>query len=276
MYDNENSLILRISEEYINLSRVFSIEIREALSVLELAASEIAHGHSRESTIEAGETNAMASRARFRLRRLSDRAEAIALSREPLPAVSMSTFDLTQLIRDTVSIVSGFLDIRTQGSRTEFVIRAVDRSLLFTGSLRAVRGMLLHLIENALIYSPNSGSIGISVRRDRDNAEIRVLSGAPLDLDREFWSRYEQNRDSRHGSGLGLPYITSIAKRHGGMVSVVTDSDTAEFIVRLPIITNDRPPAEHAKTDEGDAVRDALVELSDLLPASLYKDKYLD
>lgn len=109
------------------------------------------------------------------------------------------------------------------------------------GRPEQVARIVANLIENALRYTPAHGSIDVSWYADRRNAVVEVADTgvgiAPENVARvfdRFW-RVEGARPGE-GSGLGLAIARSLARGHGGDVTVRSRLGVGStFTVRLPI-----------------------------------------
>ena len=109
--------------------------------------------------------------------------------------------------------------------------------------------VVLNLTSNAIQFSPNGGTVSVSVARKENAAELKVSdSGIGIgeqDLPHIFdrFYRADKSRSRSDGrSGLGLSICQSIVKAHGGSISVcsVPGSGSA-FTVLLPDAVE--PPA---------------------------------
>src|SRR4029077_2902636 len=82
-----------------------------------------------------------------------------------------------------------------------------------------------NLVDNALRFTPDGGSIRIAIRDLRSSAEISVSdtgSGiAPEHLPHVFHRFYRADPSrSSAGTGLGLALVKSIVDLHGGSASI--------------------------------------------------------
>jgi signal transduction histidine kinase len=100
-----------------------------------------------------------------------------------------------------------------------------------SGDDRALRRLLLILLDNALKYSKSGGEVqvhlGLCQRGDRRTAVLEVTDSgigiAPEDLPRIFERFFRASKDrSRRvdGVGLGLSIAQSIAQQHGGEIQI--------------------------------------------------------
>jgi signal transduction histidine kinase len=102
---------------------------------------------------------------------------------------------------------------------------------------------LYNLVENALKYTPDSGTVTIGLQCTADTLTFAIQDtgiGIPKsDLPRLFEKFYRgTNREAlaKRGTGLGLAIVKSIAERHGGKVWV--DSELGEgsiFYLLVPL-----------------------------------------
>ena len=106
-----------------------------------------------------------------------------------------------------------------------------------------LRRVFINLLENALRYTPATGSITITVRNESAAAVISVAdtgSGiAPEHLPRLFdrFYRADAGRDrDRGGTGLGLSLVQMLTGAHGGTVSVASEPGRGTTVrVTLPL-----------------------------------------
>ncbi|MDR0916917.1 MAG: hypothetical protein LBN02_06985 [Oscillospiraceae bacterium] len=260
------------------LARTFSAQIRDMVSILMAASSYILPIIENLGEERAGEYAAITSRTLYRLRRLSDHAEAVAIAGDTPSPLRLSTFDLSYVVRETVETSRELL----KKSENEMKLDAPQGELLFYGETREIRRMLLAMIGNAVRHGKSEGdnappNIVISLRREDDHAELRVVSaGANANLDTGIWARYrEPELYGDRGAGLGLPLIASVARRHGGTASILTDGESTALAVRLPIRESPSNTVSGNFAEYG-GTQDVLTELSDVLPAEMFAQKYLD
>lgn len=107
---------------------------------------------------------------------------------------------------------------------------------------RFALGLLIrNLLDNALKFTP-VGSVGIRAFQQGDNAYLSVWdsgTGIPTEALPHLFERFYQ-ADVRHrqsGSGLGLALAQSIARWHGGQLTVTNRAaGGAEFTLKLPTL----------------------------------------
>lgn len=112
--------------------------------------------------------------------------------------------------------------------------------------------LLRNLIENALLYGQRGMQIDVSLRGGPARAELRVAdSGAPIDAAqraRLFDRFYRPSGSGGSGSGLGLAIVRSIARLHGGEVSLLAGEGGGNcFVVKLAL----SPPSLAEREPDG-------------------------
>lgn len=118
---------------------------------------------------------------------------------------------------------------------------SIQPGVVLTGSEPKLRRLCGVLLDNALKYVNRQGTVEICLRTENGNAILRVHNtGSHIpaeELPHLFERFYRVDRArSAGGYGLGLSIAQSIAKAHGGKITV---SSTAEagtaFVVTLPL-----------------------------------------
>jgi signal transduction histidine kinase len=112
--------------------------------------------------------------------------------------------------------------------------------------------LLLILLENAIKYTPDGGSIRVSLDCDPEWAEIRVqdsgigISAEHLEQVFERFYRVDKGRPrgtDPGGTGLGLPIAKWIVAQHGGEIRLESEVDVGTLaIVRLQIAHDHQSP----------------------------------
>jgi two-component system heavy metal sensor histidine kinase CusS len=95
---------------------------------------------------------------------------------------------------------------------------------------------LSNLIENALRFTPNGGTIAVTVATRNDGTDVSVRDTGcgiePGDLPRVFDRFYRADASrSSHGAGLGLALVKSIVDLHGGSVEIESASGRGTTVV---------------------------------------------
>jgi signal transduction histidine kinase len=200
-----------------------------------LAAAETLPDAIREDPVQA---QRFAGNLAKEARRLSDLIQDLLdLARLDQAAKQQETASLTDLVRRAIDEASG---------------RAADKSLSLESSIAdgvAVAGrtsdlelLARNLLDNAIRYTPEGGSIAVHLSRQNGHALLSVKDTGPgipsKDLPRIFERFYRVDRARARdtgGTGLGLSIVRHIAESHGG--TVTADSELGRgstFTVLLP------------------------------------------
>lgn len=212
----------------------------------------------------AGDARAIIRRQVRRLARLTDdlldagrlMVGKIVLEHQPV--------DLAAAVRHTVASLkqSGALD----GHDPLLALAPV----WVAGDAVRLEQLVGNLLGNAAKYTPASGAIQVTLRREGNEALLSVRDtgiGIESELLPAVFELFVQGRRSldraQGGLGIGLTLVRRIAELHGGRVQAFSDGEArgSEFLVHLPAI---EPPAEASALDPGRApgasLRIALVE----------------
>ncbi|MDJ0927108.1 MAG: ATP-binding protein [Gammaproteobacteria bacterium] len=112
-----------------------------------------------------------------------------------------------------------------------------DADLVIGANREALTGAILNLASNALHHAGVEAIVVITARRRGNTLELRVSDNGP-GVPREFQDKiFEPFFTSRaDGTGLGLAVVRSVARAHGGDVTLdSTKRDGASFVIRLPL-----------------------------------------
>lgn len=162
--------------------------------------------------------------------------------------------DLRSLIERTLSMIKPLAD--KKGHR--LASRIDDGLPPIAGDEGRLAQVLTNLLDNAVKYTPEQGTITVTAQRAPDQTvELTVTDtglGIPeQDRPRVFERFYRVDKGrSRElgGTGLGLAIVKHIVEGHGGQVWVEAQAPQgSRFIVRLPISRQAKGPA-HTKDDK--------------------------
>jgi two-component system phosphate regulon sensor histidine kinase PhoR len=163
--------------------------------------------------------------------------DLLDLSRLEKDKPELAPVRLDQLVRDEV-----------ERMRKEAEIRSIDVDL----ATEVVTAMVNHrdvaiavrnVLDNAVRYTSEGGSIRVDVARDDDTATVSVTDtgeGIPTrDIDRVFerFYRVDSARSrATGGTGLGLSIVRHVAESHGGSVAVESELGVGStFTMRVPV-----------------------------------------
>lgn len=115
--------------------------------------------------------------------------------------------------------------------------------VLIQGNEELLRRMVVNLVDNAIRYTPDGGSVSVKLRSEATRARLVVADtgiGIPRESLERVFDRFYRVQDSRMrsngGSGLGLSIVKLAAESHQGSVEVESEPDRGStFAVSLPL-----------------------------------------
>jgi signal transduction histidine kinase len=197
--------------------------------------------------------------------------------RRSLQIMHRSVRKLTRIVRDLFLLAradSGAYPLQRQrfyldemlgesvdGFRTLAAERGIElqrvwpADLLMAGDEDLVQRMIGNLVENAIKYTPEGGTVAVSAAAHDSTYRLEVRDsgpGIPPELRDRLFQRFFRGggagRDS--GAGLGLPIARWIAEAHGGKIWIEGGST---FVVEMPRVSAGGSAAAHPGAGGGRA-----------------------
>jgi signal transduction histidine kinase len=144
-------------------------------------------------------------------------------------------------LMETVNEVYRQFEARAALKGQVLSVDAIDEAWV-TGDLSLLRRMIAILLENAIKYTPELGSIMVSLTSDDGDIELKVSDtgiGIPADSLPKIFDRFyrvDEARSQNDGSsGLGLAIAKWVVEAHGAKISVdSTPRKGSTFTVSVP------------------------------------------
>jgi signal transduction histidine kinase/ActR/RegA family two-component response regulator len=149
--------------------------------------------------------------------------------------------ELADVVRSAVDVVKPAVDAK----RIQLTVDVDPAIGSMYGDGARLQQVAWNLLSNAVKFTPESGTIGVQLRRAGTLVEFVVIDNGEGIADDFLPSVFEPFRQAdgsmtrRHGGlGLGLSIVRHIAEAHGGSVSVASrgKGHGATFTVRLPAV----------------------------------------
>jgi signal transduction histidine kinase len=177
----------------------------------------------------------------------AERLEMLAEALLDVSRIQAGQLALRREPQDLVALVTRIVAQRKRLAESHtFMVRAPAAPLVASIDARRIEQVLIHLITNAIKYSPGGGQIDIAIRlhTKRHEAIISVrdhgVGIAPEQRERLF-TRYggHENAAGVAGTGLSLYLCRQFIERHGGQVGMRSGHDKgATFYFTLPLEQN--------------------------------------
>jgi len=162
--------------------------------------------------------------------------------------VELVPTDLRDVVSEVVTNVRQAADLN--GHR--FVLHLPEEPLAAAADREKLGQILTNLLDNAVKFSPNGGTVTVEARRRAGRVEVRIVDegqGIPEDERERIFSKFHRSDSSprgQSGAGLGLYIARGLVRAMGGRIWVDSaEGGGSSFAFELPL-------AEAvAATDEG-------------------------
>jgi signal transduction histidine kinase len=135
--------------------------------------------------------------------------------------IAKTDFDAVQLMHDVADDFEA--DAADRGIR--LTVEA-DSTLAVHGDQRRVGQALSNLVNNALKFTEQGGSVTLRLRADALHVTFEVVDTgrgiAPQEIDRVFDRAWQSDETAHLGSGMGLYIAKGIVQAHAGEINVVS------------------------------------------------------
>lgn len=226
-----NQMLERIEGLVASISRVsdnIAHELRTPLTRLRAELEELA-GEDDPETIRARSGAALDEAGR-----LQSMFEALLrIARlESGPALPKERVDLSALLEDAAELYAPAAEEKGQ-------IMSLDIApgLNVEGDPDLIFQMVSNLLDNAVKYAPNGGSLRLSAVRELGGVTVSVTDDGPgvpaTDRERVFERFYRRSNDP-NGFGLGLSLVAAAAERHGAKITLTDAEPGLRVTVRFP------------------------------------------
>jgi signal transduction histidine kinase/CheY-like chemotaxis protein len=215
---------------------VLGHELRTPLAALGAAAHVLRNAPSGDSALRAA---AVVQRQVEHMTRLVE--DLLDLSRVSRGKVSLSRRPLNL----APAVEKSIHELRLAGRLERHQVRLELAEVWAQADEARIQQILSNLVGNAVKYTPEGGSIAVSLRRDKDAAVLRVrddgvgmspeLAARVFDL---FVQGEEPGKPRAAGLGIGLALVRQLAELHGGKAFAASAGlrQGSTFTVSLPAI----------------------------------------
>ncbi|OFW73203.1 MAG: hypothetical protein A2Y55_12820 [Actinobacteria bacterium RBG_16_68_12] len=155
------------------------------------------------------------------------------------------TCDVVEVVRGAVESIRGSLP-------SAWSLEFEQPKIHSVGDAPTIRRIVTCLVDNAITYSPEGGSITVRLEADETSAKLSVEDegiGIPPEELEQVFEKFFRGEGARaagaDGGGLGLYICRELAERLNGRLEVVADPERgATLFVELPLAAASPPPGD--------------------------------
>ena len=157
--------------------------------------------------------------------------------------LTLAPLDLAEPVRDAIQEGKPL----AKGRRLDFECSVLPSPLIVCGHHDLLRRAVFILIDNAVKYTPEGGTIRVLLSRSNSSASLTVQdNGIGIRADQlshvfdRFWRADPVRSRSQGGVGLGLAIAQTIVARHNGTLAVTSEPGKGSaFSIVLPVSDHD-------------------------------------
>lgn len=230
-----NLMLDRLSESFAT-QRQFSgnaaHELRTPLAIMQTKLELFAAEHKNME----GDTAELVRSQAEQLDRLSKLVHTLLEMSNLSSAPRSDRIELAPLVEEIIT------DLTPLASQNDITMEQDCDNVVITGSDALIYRLVFNLIENAVKYNRQGGSVSVSVHKENSDVVVRVSDtgcGIPEEYRESIFQpffRVDKSRSRQMGGvGLGLALVHEIAVLHGGSVRAEPGNKVGTvFIVTLP------------------------------------------
>lgn len=249
-------------------------ELREPLASIMITADQLFPGED-DRTPDTDDRIARINRGLFQMLRLisnmSDAGRYAAAS-----SISMEVRNISAFLDEVFSKAAAL----TEHSGITLEYTGIDQLIYGLVNPELLERAVLNILSNSLKFTPKGGHIQANLLRRGSKLYLSIQDngiGIADSTKTNLFSRHTRElgvEDGRFGIGLGFVMVRSAAQHHGGTVLVDHPQDTGTRVTMTLVIrpgATDQVRSPLLKVDYAGERDHGLLELSDVLPADLYK-----
>lgn len=208
-------------------------ELRTPLAALKLQATSLERAGSDEArAVAVGRLTAGIERATRLVEQLLILARQEASAANDATGAKTQPVDLAELARRTLADLAS----AAQARRIDVGLVRADSAAL-AGQPDALAILMRNLVDNAIKYTPEGGTVDVTVVAEADAIVLAVEDSgpgiAPDERERVFDRFYRIAGSEAGGSGLGMAIVKAIAERHGATLTLGTSARLGGLQVSL-------------------------------------------
>lgn len=193
-----------------------------------------------------------------------------------MPGSSMEIRNIPAIFEELFEKIAAY----AAQAKITVTFRGIDEMVFGLADAQQLQRAVENLVANAIKFTPAGGTVDAKLTRNGNMLYLTIRDsgdGLSESVRQNFYDRFLRPpalEDSRNGIGLGMMLVRSIATAHGGTLLVQPDKERGTKLTMTIAIRQDSESAVRSPIMQIDYTggRDhTLVELSETLPAELYK-----
>jgi len=226
-------------------------ELKTPIATVNVAIEALRNFNAIEDPVRAKEYLDISASELQRLSLLVDNVLRLSMFENKAIELKKEKFDLYELATQIVSTMK----LRFDKAQAGVTIEKKGEWFIIDADKLHISSMLYNLLDNALKYSNNEPQIKVEVFSHKDFIELCVSDNgigiAPEYRQKIFEKFFRVPSESHHntkGYGLGLSYVSHIAKQHAGFIEVKSElAKGSTFSVKLPYEEADVIQYDHGR-----------------------------
>ena len=225
-----NRLLLRLEETFATQRQFSANAAHELRTPLAVMSTKFEVFEKNKNPDEADYKEAI-NMARTQTDRLSHVIDILLEMTELQSAPKSDSISLSEISEEVIC------DLVAVADKKNISLIQEDGEARLTGSDTLVYRAIYNLIENAIKYNKEGGTVSVAIAEDESFAKV-IITDTGSGIAKEDWDkifepffRVDKSRSrSMGGAGLGLALVKEIAVRHGGDVKVIESSERGSTI----------------------------------------------
>ncbi len=144
---------------------------------------------------------------------------------------------------EMVNRITGMQLVPAEKQELKVSVSVADNVPIINADINMLERAVTNLVDNAIKYTPNGGSVGVKVKRYDDEIRISVSDtglGITPENQKHLFERHRRIAREEYkkikGSGLGLFIVKSVAQRHDGDAWVESvENEGSTFYMSIPL-----------------------------------------
>ena len=185
------------------------------------------------------------------------------------------SFDIAQTIGDIVDSVPYFVGASCPKIEFKYSIK----NTLIQADKEKIELALYQLLSNSIKYTPPTGTITVSLSDSGQNINITVNdTGCGISPEKitEIWDVGNDGFSPADGIGTGLPIVKHISRMHKGQTILTSNANGTSVTISIPKTQTNADSFKSISEKYESGLSDMMLQLSDVIPADHFSNKYKD